>query len=516
MASAGDRPTGSVPAPQGAPADAAASADETRAIAEAVFDGSIAGFAVLSGPELRVEKANAEFRAIAQSPARDIVGLRFEEIWPGAGEGLAARLREVLDTGAAESIEDCSLRGGGLERSFSLHVRRVPWRGGAAVLLAAWDTTMLWTVRRVAEETADIAMRHAVELDAVFDAIADGFVLFGPNGEIQRMNREATRLFAYSEELRGASLAERFALLDLRTEDGTPVPYEASPVARALRGEIVRALHLRVRRGGESGWVHASAAPVRGPDGSTIGAVLTFSDETALHRLEEARDDLVRMISHDLRTPLNAVYAQAHLLRRHPADPPRVEERARSIARSCDRMSAMLQDLVEATLLEAGQLRISPISLDVAALAPEVLERLRGAVEVDRVRLRAASGLPRVWADPERLERVLVNLLTNALKYSAPQSEVVMELAAADGGVAISVSDRGVGIAPEDLPHIAERFFRARGARRPEGLGLGLYIARLLVQAHGGRLDVESVLGQGSTFRVVLPAAPLAGARDPA
>ena len=104
-----------------------------------------------------------------------------------------------------------------------------------------------------------------------------------------------------------------------------------------------------------------------------------------------------------------------------------------------------------------------------------------------------------------------MNLLTNALKYSAPQSQVVVELTAADGGVALSVSDRGVGIAPEDLPHVSERFFRAKGARRPEGLGLGLYITRLLVQAHGGTLDVESVLGQGSTFRIVLPAPPLPG-----
>jgi signal transduction histidine kinase len=104
-----------------------------------------------------------------------------------------------------------------------------------------------------------------------------------------------------------------------------------------------------------------------------------------------------------------------------------------------------------------------------------------------------------------------VNLLTNALKYSAPQSEVVLELAGTEGGVAISVVDRGIGIAPEDLPHVSDRFFRAKGARQPEGLGLGLYITRLLVQAHGGRLDAESVLGKGSTFRVLLPGAPLPG-----
>jgi signal transduction histidine kinase len=508
MASGGDRPTGTgASASPNAPD--ASSAEESRALADAIFGASLAGFAVLAGRELRIEKANAEFRAAAESAARDIVGLPFEEIWPGVDERSLARLRASLESGAPASIEDARRGGPGRERWFSLHVRRVPWRGGAALLVAAWETTGLWEARRLAEDAAEIAMRHAVELDAVFDAVADGFVLFGPGGEILRMNDEARRLFSYPGDVRNSSLAERFARLDIRTADGAALSFEDSPVARALRGETVRALHLRVRREDESGWVHASAAPVRAPDGTGLGAVLTVSDETALHRLEEARDDLVRMISHDLRTPLGVVYAQAQLLRRHPEDAARVGDRARSIARSCERMSAMIQDLVEATLLEAGQLRLSPVAVDLGTLVPEIVERLRGGVDVERVRLAIAPGLPRAWADPERLERVMVNLVTNALKYSAPQSEVVLEVSSREGDVALAVSDRGIGIAPEDLPHLSERFFRARGARRPEGLGLGLYIARRLVEAHGGTLEVESVLGRGSTFRVVLPAARL-------
>jgi signal transduction histidine kinase len=253
--------------------------------------------------------------------------------------------------------------------------------------------------------------------------------------------------------------------------------------------------------------VLASSAPVRGADGSIVGAVLTFSDETALHAVEQARDDLVRMISHDLRTPLNAIYNQAHLLRRHPDDAPRVEARAAAVLKSCERMSAMIQDLVEATLLEDGQLQISPEPVDLAAVIPELLERFHGAIDVDRVRLVVHPDLRPALADPQRLERIVVNLLTNALKYSPPQGEVVLELAPAPEGVALVVTDRGVGIAPEDVPHVFDRFFRARGARQPEGLGLGLYITRHLVQAHGGRIEVSSRLGQGSTFRVVLPSA---------
>jgi signal transduction histidine kinase len=258
---------------------------------------------------------------------------------------------------------------------------------------------------------------------------------------------------------------------------------------------------------GRSLWVLASAAPVRGADHAIVGAVLTFSDETTLHDMEKARDDLVGMISHDLRTPLNAVYNQAHLLRRHADDPVQVEARASAVLKSCERMSAMIQDLVEATLLEDQRLQITPEPVDLAVIVPELLERFRGALETERVRLAVEPAIPRALADPHRLERIVMNLLTNALKYSPPQGEITLELASHPDGVAIVVSDRGVGIAPEDVPHVFERFFRARGMRRPEGLGLGLYITRLLVEAHGGRIEVSSRLGQGSTFRVVLPAA---------
>jgi signal transduction histidine kinase len=114
----------------------------------------------------------------------------------------------------------------------------------------------------------------------------------------------------------------------------------------------------------------------------------------------------------------------------------------------------------------------------------------------------------RALADPDRLERIVVNLLTNALKYSPPGTEVTISVEEGEGGPALAVRDRGPGIAPADLPHLFERFFRGdRGCGGP-GLGLGLFISRRLVEAHGGRIGVESRPGEGSTFRVELPPAP--------
>ncbi|ABS28543.1 ATP-binding protein [Anaeromyxobacter sp. Fw109-5] len=478
----------------------------TAAMFEAVFDASPAGLAVLVGPDLIVDHANAACRALTRADV-DPVGQPFEDVWPTGDPAVLPALRNVLATGAGLCVDDYAVPAAGGVRRFCVQVRRIPWRRGLAVLVAVWETSEAWAARRAAEEAAAAALTRAGELDATVDAIADGLVIYGRDGEILRMNRAAMRQLGYDAGEASPSFAERFAALRVYAPDGRLMRLEDTPVVRALQGETVRSLHARVEYQGRSLWVLASSAPVRGADGSIAGAVLTFSDETALHAMEQARDDLVRMISHDLRTPLNAIYNQAHLLRRYPNDAARVEARAAAVLKSCERMSAMIQDLVEATLLEDGQLQISPEPVDLAAAVPELLERFHGAIDVDRVRLVVHPDLPRALADPQRLERIVVNLLTNALKYSPPQGEVVLELAPAPEGVAIVVTDRGVGIAPEDVPHVFDRFFRARGARQPEGLGLGLYITRHLVQAHGGRIEVSSRLGQGSTFRVVLPSA---------
>jgi PAS domain S-box-containing protein len=478
----------------------------SAAMLEAVFDASPVGLVVLVGEDLVVDHVNAACRAITR-PDVDPIGQRFEDIWPHGDPVVVPVLRNVLATGAGLSVEDYPLAAAGGIRRFSVRVRRVPWRRGLAVLLSVWETSDVWEARLAAERAADSALRRAGELDAALDAIADGLILYDRRGEIVRMNETATRLLGYAADEAHPDLAERFAALRVYTPDGRLMRLEDTPVPRALRGETIRSLHARVEYQGRSLWVLASAAPVRGADHAIVGAVLTFSDETTLHDIEQARDDLVGMISHDLRTPLNAVFNQAHLLRRHPDDAAQVEARATSVLKSCERMSAMIQDLVEATLLEDGRLQVSPEPVDLAAVVPELLERFRGALEIERVRLVVEPGLQRALADPQRLERIFVNLLTNALKYSPSQGEITLELASDPDGVAIVVTDRGIGIAPEDVPHVFERFFRARGARQPEGLGLGLYITRLLVHAHGGRIEVASQLGQGSTFRVVLPAA---------
>ncbi|MHB8876547.1 MAG: sensor histidine kinase [Myxococcaceae bacterium] len=167
-----------------------------------------------------------------------------------------------------------------------------------------------------------------------------------------------------------------------------------------------------------------------------------------------------------------------------------------------------MADLLESTRLQDGRLKLDRSEVSIAALVLRQVESLLPE-EAKRLRVEIAEGLPQVWADADRLERVLANLVGNALKYSDRQVALQVELV--EGELVVSVRDHGPGIGPEAQAHLFERYYRAPGAPRKEGLGLGLYIARQLVRAHGGRIWVESEPGRGSTFRFALP---LAGAEQ--
>ncbi len=233
-----------------------------------------------------------------------------------------------------------------------------------------------------------------------------------------------------------------------------------------------------------------------------------FFDITERKKADEQRNDLVRAISHDLRNPLTAVQGQSQLLQQMLVSAGfdgRAQRSVRAIVVGAKRMGAMIQDLVDSTRLEAGQLRLERHPTELRPFVLDLLQRSAVVLEVSRVATEIPADLPPLDADPNRLERILVNLLSNALKYSPGGTEVRVGAEREAQQVRIWVQDRGMGILPEDLPHIFERFYRAKGVRKTEGLGLGLYITRMLVEAHGGRIWVESETGKGSTFSFTLP-----------
>lgn len=222
------------------------------------------------------------------------------------------------------------------------------------------------------------------------------------------------------------------------------------------------------------------------------------------------REDVLHVVSHDLRAPLNVLAGHAGLLKRTlPAGGPAARS-ADAVLRAACHLDAMVEDLLDSARGKARQLRLAMRPVDLAAFLTELLGRSAQALEVERVRLELpAAGGPTALVDPDRLERVVVNLLTNALKFSPPGSPVLLRAAARGGRATLSVADRGPGISHEDLPHVFDRFYRGRGTATRRGLGLGLFSVKLLVAAQGGTVRVEPGGGDegGATFHVEFAAA---------
>jgi len=223
-----------------------------------------------------------------------------------------------------------------------------------------------------------------------------------------------------------------------------------------------------------------------------------------LERLREQREDFLRAVSHDLRNPLQVVLLQAERIARAAGDDSAVRKPVAAIRFAGRRMERMLRDLTDAARLEVGELRLAREPVDLKRFVDHLLEVEQGVLDPSRVENLVDPALPPLDVDPDRLDRILVNLLGNALKYSG--GEVRVAAARVEASVQITVADRGAGIPEGDLPRLFERYYR--GLRHEgEGLGLGLFIVKGLVEAHGGSIEVTSTPGQGSTFTLWLPMA---------
>jgi signal transduction histidine kinase len=219
------------------------------------------------------------------------------------------------------------------------------------------------------------------------------------------------------------------------------------------------------------------------------------------------REELLDVISHDLRSPLGALTWQAQILAKRSAGDGFVAQRAEAILRCATRMSTMIEDLLDSAREDSRQLRPTLQPVRMGPYLSELLDRFGSLLEPGRVRRAfepAAAFVAR--ADPARLDRIVLNLLLNALKYSPPESEVEVEVHGGPDRVTLRVVDHGPGIPAADLPRIFERFYRGRRTDAG-GLGIGLYSVRLHVAAHGGTVPAESTPGGGTTFVVRLPAA---------
>ena len=362
------------------------------------------------------------------------------------------------------------------------------------------------TERKQADETN---AKQTAELSATMASLADGLIVFNRYGDIVRMNDAVTRLLGYSPVLHAMPFMEYLQSLQVETLDGSPFPVEEMPTTLALHGETTKGTIMVLHRLERKVWVLVSAAPVCMPGGNHFGAVTTYTDITPLHDLQE-QQLLLHLVSHDLRSPLAIISGYTSLISEkidalggHEI----LSSSMSAIQRGVKRMTVMIEDLTEIARLDGGQLQLRLEPVEIASFLQEFLQRPTSTLEVSRVQLDSVTESFIAFADVDRLDRIITNILSNALKYSQANTPIVIRLFTRSGEVVVSITDHGRGIPAEDIPHLFKRFYRANSTRHAEGIGLGLYITKVLVETHGGRIWVESEVGKGSTFFFSLPMA---------
>ncbi len=367
--------------------------------------------------------------------------------------------------------------------------------------------------------------RARARLDALVDTSPVGVVVLDAGtGGVVSLNREARRIV---EGVRVAdrSVEQLVELVTCRRADGSEVALRDFPLARELgRGETVRAEELEISvPDGRSVRTLINSTPIHAPGGEVESVVVTMQDLAPFEEIERMRTEFLAIVSHELRTPLTSIQGSTGAVLSAEPGFARAEmmQFFRIIDEQADRMGGLIRDLLDAGRIATGTLSVSPEPSDVAALVDAARTSFVSGGGRHRVTADLPADLPRVMADRERVVQVLTNLLSNAARHSAESSPI--RIAARREGVAveISVSDRGRGIPPKQLPHLFKKHAVGGDDARGLGSGLGLAICKGLVEAHGGRIRAESGgEGRGARFTFTVPVAeePAAptGAADPA
>jgi len=340
------------------------------------------------------------------------------------------------------------------------------------------------------------------------------FVAEASSGRVTLVNREAQRIIGFGLQP-GAFLDEYAHQVIRRRPDGTLYLPEDLPLQRALaEGEHVLAEEIEFEQpDGDRVLALVSATPIYGSVGEITGAISIVQDITPLQEVEKLRAEFLGLVSHELKTPLAAIKGAAATVlgSRRPFDVAESRELFEIIDEQADRLRDMVDNLLDMARIEAGALSVTPEPVGLAPIVEEVRQAFLRSGDAHELRISVPEELPLVNAQSRRIAQVLMNLLTNAAKFSPPTAPISIEAAADPMNVSISVRDQGRGIPRDKLPYLFRKFSQVheQSGRSLEGSGLGLAICKGIVEAHGGRIWAQSPgQDQGATFTFTLPIAP--------
>lgn len=386
--------------------------------------------------------------------------------------------------------------------------------GLLSALLVGWSLRVEQTSRRRAislaatnlalsqqSQAREQAEERVHQLAAIVEHSNDAIIATSLDGTILTWNAGAERLYGYSQaEVQGRHVS----LLHVRKHTGEEL------FGRIMRGDLVEQLEAtNLTRNGRKIDVALTVSPMLDRAGRIIGASTIARDITERKQLEQMKDDFVGTVSHELRTPLTAIKGFIELVVDGDAGPLTESQREflHIAARNTDRLGSLINDLLDVNQIDSQRLEIRTQPTDLVALLQDVAKTFRSMAEAKGLDLQVQiDRLPTITGDGPRLIQVFSNLVSNAIKYT-PSGEVGIRARVAQNGVEVIVHDSGIGLSSDEQGQLFTKFFRARNPIVTEsgGTGLGLVIAKGIIEKHHGTIEVASVVGEGTRFRVVLP-----------
>ncbi len=358
------------------------------------------------------------------------------------------------------------------------------------------------------------ATRETQRLAAILDHSADGVMILDAARRVLRFNKALGRMTGWNPDTAAGHSHDEVIMWD-HIDQGQPLaqaiangwpharPTDAPPDTLYVEGDLARPDSSRISLG-------ITYAPLMNERGELLNIIANVRDITHFRQAQEMKSTFVSVISHELKTPVALIKGYAGTLRREDVEWDRktVQSSLAVIEEEADRLTELIENLLAASKLQADGMRLTNIGdVNLAAVAARAVERFKTQTKIHKLITSFPKNFPSIQGDETRLRQVIDNLISNAIKYSPKGGEVRISGTFDDQTVTVAVKDQGVGLPQDEQDRIFERFYRVDGAlsRKTQGTGLGLYLARAVVEAHGGTIAVESQPGQGATFRFTLP-----------
>ena len=366
---------------------------------------------------------------------------------------------------------------------------------------------------QVAISVQNVRLAHQLaeeryKIESILESSADGIMTINPQRHILSFNTSMERLTGWERDK--ATGSHCFEVLKLVANDGRNVCQTRCPIVEGSDG-FFSLDGIITTRDGQKVEVGMSYSLMHSPSGELLPTVVNLRDISRLRQVERLRSTLLATVSHELQTPISIIKAYASTLGRPDAQwsEQTIKDKLQAIEEESDRLSGLVIKLLRTSRLDSGQFSLNRLLLDLPQEAQKVVRRFAGQTKIHKIEADFPHDFAPVLADPENVEEILTNLVDNAIKFSPQGGTITIKGESSENEALVTVADEGIGIPLRDQEQVFDRFYRVAddSTKSTKGTGLGLYICKTLIEAHGGRIWVESEAGKGSRFTFSLPMA---------